>query len=155
MRRFAGFLLVALSAFCFGIMPILARVAFASGAGTSTLLFLRFLLGGLAMLGLMKLKGLKFPGKRTMLLYAAMGALGYAGQSFSYFTALNYASASLVALILYVYPALVTMISVLFLRDRLYPKKIFALVLALGGCALIIGFDGSGDLRGMVLALLA
>jgi len=155
MRSFAGFLLVALSAFCFGIMPILARAAFASGAGTSTLLFLRFLIGGAAMLGLMRLKGLKFPGKKTMLLYAAMGALGYAGQSFSYFTALNYASASLVSLILYVYPALVTLISVLFLKETLRLRKILALALALGGCAMILGLDGSGDPRGMFLALLA
>jgi drug/metabolite transporter (DMT)-like permease len=153
--RIAGFLLVALSAFCFGIMPILARAAFASGAGTSTLLFLRFLIGGLAMLGLMRVKRLTFPGMKTMLLYSAMGALGYAGQSFSYFTALNYASASLVSLILYVYPALVTMISVLFLREKLTPKKIIALALALGGCAMILGLDGSGDPRGMLLALAA
>jgi len=42
----AGYALVSLSAICFGIMPIFARIAYASGADTLTLLFIRFFAGG-------------------------------------------------------------------------------------------------------------
>jgi drug/metabolite transporter (DMT)-like permease len=136
-------------------MPILARAAFASGTGTSTLLFLRFLIGAAAMFAFMKIKKLRLPDSKSIFLYMIMGALGYAGQSFSYFTALKYASASLVALILYIYPAIVTIISVVLFREKINGRKILAIILALSGCALIVGFSGSGNPRGILLALAA
>lgn len=155
MYRVTGFLLVSLSAICFGVMPILARIAYSSGTGTSTLLFLRFLVGGLFMLTLMKIKKLHLSNVKNIFFYIGMGALGYAGQSFCYFTALKYASASLVALLLYIYPAIVTLISVVFLHERINPLKIIAVILALSGCTLIVGFTGSGNIKGIILALAA
>jgi drug/metabolite transporter (DMT)-like permease len=155
MQKLKGFLFVALSAFCFGLMPILAKFAFSSGAGTTTMLFLRFIFGAVFMFILMRVKRLKLPDLKTVLLYAGMGALGYAGQSFCYFSALNYASASLVALILYVYPALVAFISLVFLKEKLNAWKLVAILLALAGCALIVGFSGSGSVKGIILALTA
>jgi len=151
--RFAGFALVALSAASFGIMPIFARFAYADGAGTTTMLFLRFSIGGLFLLGVMKLRRIAFPRGRQLLGFALMGAVGYTGQSFCYFTALKYASAGLVALMLYVYPALVTLLSVLFLHQRLSGRTVAALALALAGTALIVGLGSSGQARGVLLGL--
>jgi drug/metabolite transporter (DMT)-like permease len=153
MKRLAGFALVILSALAFGFLAIFARFAYADGAGTTSLLFLRFAIAGLFMLGLMRLRRLAFPRGKKLALFALMGAVGYAGQSFCYFTALKYASASLVALLLYVYPAIVTVLAAIFLKERLRPVKVAALVLALSGSALILGFEGSGEARGMLLAL--
>mgnify|MGYP007027445719 CR=1 FL=1 len=44
-----------------------------------------------------------------------MGAVGYVGQAFSYLTALKYASSGLVALLLYLYPMFVVILSVVVL----------------------------------------
>ncbi|MEI6873579.1 MAG: DMT family transporter [Spirochaetota bacterium] len=153
MNKFAGFALVALSAAAFGLLPIFARFAYADVAGTNTLLFLRFAIAGAVMLLLMRVRRIPFPRGGRLLGVALMGAIGYTGQSLFYFTALTYASASLVALMLYVYPALVALLSALFLRERITAKKAFALGLALLGTALILGLGGTGDARGLFLAL--
>jgi drug/metabolite transporter (DMT)-like permease len=82
-----------------------------------------------------------------------MGALGYAGQSFCYYEALALVPAGLVALLLYLYPAIVTVLAVLILRERISKLKILALLLALGGAAFTIGPTGGGNLAGIALGL--
>ncbi|MCH3916629.1 MAG: DMT family transporter [Spirochaetia bacterium] len=148
-----GYILVALSAICFGIMPVLAKVAYNSGEGTTTLLFLRFGIGGSLLFFFNRTKKAKSPSRKNIFALFLLGALGYTGQSFCYFTALEFASASLVALLLYVYPALVIFISAIFLHEKITSSKMIALVCALVGCMLILGFKGEKDARGMGLAL--
>ena len=67
-----------------------------------------------------------------------MGAIGYAGQAFTFFTALTLAPAGLVALLLYLHPALVALLSALLLHERLSAPKIAALVVALAGMLLTV-----------------
>jgi len=153
MYRLVGFTLVVLSAVGFGFMAIFARFAYADGAGTATLLFLRFAVAGALMLALVLGRGLRIPRGKRFLGLILMGAVGYAGQSFCYFTALRYAQASLVALLLYIYPALVTALAAVFLKERVTGAKAIALVLALSGSALIVGLGGRGEMRGMLLAV--
>jgi drug/metabolite transporter (DMT)-like permease len=52
-----------------------------------------------------------------------LGAVGYATPSILYFAALERINASLVALVLYTYPALVTLAAALLGRDRLTPGR--------------------------------
>lgn len=152
-RRSSGAALVAVSAASFGIMPILARFAYADRVGITTLLFFRFAVGAVFMLAIVRLRRLAFPRGAALAGIALMGAVGYVGQSLCYFTALKFASAGLVALLLYVYPALVTLLSAVLFRERITGRKAFALVLALSGTALIVGFGGRGDYRGVILGL--
>ena len=81
-----------------------------------------------------------------------MGAIGYVGQAYCYFTALKYASAGLVALLLYLYPLFVTLLSALVLKERITALKWVALGLAVVGAALTAGPE-SGQLLGMSLAV--
>ena len=148
-----GYLLVALSAICFGIMPVFARIAYASGEDTATLLFLRFLVGGVFLSIIAWVKKAPLPPKPYLPVLFFLGVFGYTGSSFCYFTALKYASASLVSLLLYVYPALVTLLSVLFVHEKIPSSKLIALLCALVGCMLVLGLGGKGDLKGMALAL--
>jgi drug/metabolite transporter (DMT)-like permease len=83
-----------------------------------------------------------------------MGALGYVGQSFSYLTAIKYASAGLVALLLYLYPTFVFILSVFVLHEKATWIKIIAIILALIGTALTVDPAG-GQLRGILLAIAA
>src|SRR5205807_5061198 len=59
-----------------------------------------------------------------------------------YYTALTLASVSLVAMLLYLYPALVHLLAAVLLRERLYRDQLEALGLALGGALLTIGRVG-------------
>lgn len=86
-----------------------------------------------------------------------MGGIGYAGQSFAFFTALHYAPASLVALLLYLYPMFVTVLAAVFLHERLTPAALLALVLCSVGAGLTVGGAGlaGGSATGVVLGVAA
>jgi drug/metabolite transporter (DMT)-like permease len=148
-----GIMLVAISAASYGIMPIFAKIAYATGSSTYTLLFLRFLIGAVFMLTLMFVKRLPLPSGKEILAFLLLGGIGYTGQSFCYFTALKYTTAGTVSLLLYTYPTLVTVGSVLFLKERLTIQKFIALLLALIGSLIIIGDDFYADLTGILLAI--
>jgi drug/metabolite transporter (DMT)-like permease len=149
-----GALLVALSASAFGAMAIFGRYAYAGGADVLGLLTLRFLIGGVLLAAIARRRGIAWPRGRTLGGIVAMGALGYVGQSVCYFVALQHAQASLVALLLYLYPAFVTVLAALWLGERLTLVKGAALVLCLGGSALMVG-GGHGEPIGIALALAA
>ncbi len=81
-----------------------------------------------------------------------MGGLGYVTQSLVYFTTLGMASAGLVALLLYLYLALVALLAVVVLNELVTKPKLIALGLALIGTVLTIGPSGGGRALGIVLA---
>ena len=149
--RAAGIALIAVSAASFGAMAIFARLAYDGGADVTAVLFLRFVIAAPFMAVLMRVRGLAWPRGRVLAGLAAMGGLGYVGQSLSFFTALTKASASLVALLLYAYPAIVTVLSVLLLGERLSRARVGALAVALVGAVLTIGPELSGEPLGVVL----
>lgn len=152
MTRLIGVLLVACSAAAFGTLAIFARYAYADGMNAETILFLRFFLAALCTGALLLLRREGAPRGRTLWWLMGMGAVGYVGQSFLYLNALNYASAGLVALLLYLYPIFVTVLSARFYHERITPRKMAALALAFTGTALTVG-PASGQWMGIVMAV--
>lgn len=151
----SGVFLVAVSAVSFGLIPIFAKMAYSAGTSTYTLLFLRFLVGTIFIFPLMFIKKLTLPSKKEIVSFLLLGALGYVGQSFTYFMALNYAAASVVSLLLYTYPALVMIGSAVFLKEKVTVLKIISLCLALTGAFVIIGGEFDANPLGIILALMA
>ena len=154
MKRLTGILLIITSAASFGTLAIFGRFAYAEGMDTFTVLFLRFGLSASFMTLMLILRKEPFPRGRVLAQLIGMGAVGYAGQSFLYMTAIKYASAGLVALLLYLYPFFVAILSMVFLHEKLTRVKAMALVLALAGAALTVG-PVSGQLIGAVMAITA
>lgn len=134
-----GIGLVILSSISFGAMALFARLAYAYGVSPTSLLFLRFGIAGLVMTAVVALRGGGFPRGRIALGLALMGGVGYVGQSLCFFTALTMANTGLVSLLLYLYPAIVAVLSVVLFRERLTPIRSVAVVLALFGTALTVG----------------
>ena len=153
-KRIGGVLLIAISAASFGLMPIFAKIAYSAGTSTYSLLFLRFLVAAAFMFLLLFIKKLNLPSKKEMLIFLLLGAVGYVGQSFCYFTALNYASSSVVSLLLYTYPALVMIGSTIFLKEKITVQKVISLCLALIGAFVIIGAEFHANPTGIVLSVL-
>jgi drug/metabolite transporter (DMT)-like permease len=153
-NRFAGFLLVATSAASFGTLAIFGRLAYNDGIDTQTLLFMRFTLSAFLMGGLLAARREPLPRGETLAKLIGMGAIGYVGQSFAYLSAIKYASAGLVALLLYLYPTFVAILSVMFLKSKLTSAKILALGVATLGTALTANPQG-GEWKGIFLALSA
>src|SRR5215208_1850772 len=154
MKQLTGILLIAISAASFGTLAIFGRFLYADGLDTFTMLFLRFGLAGLLMLIILLIRREKFPRGKILLQLIGMGALGYVGQSFSYLTAIKFASAGLVALLLYLYPTFVFILSVIVFREKVTWVKIAAISLALIGTALTVDPAG-GQVVGVLLAIAA
>src|SRR5262245_54102769 len=138
-----GTVLILISAAAFGLMPVLAKLAYAEGMNANTLLALRFSLAAIGMWAVWAV--LYIRGERAsitlveLIPIAAMGALGYVGQSFSYFTALTLIPASFTGLLLYTYPILVTLLARLFFKEPLSPTKLTALAIGGLGALLVLG----------------
>jgi drug/metabolite transporter (DMT)-like permease len=154
LNRLVGMILVAVSAAAFGTLAILGRYAYADGMDALTILFFRFTLSAMVMTVLLAARHEPLPRGSALTRLMGMGAIGYVGQAFSYLTALKYASAGLVALLLYLYPVFVALLSAILLHERVTHLKTLALGLALAGTALTVGPQG-GQLLGVLLAISA
>ena len=154
MRRLIGIILIAISAASFGTLAIFGRYAYNDGMNIYTVLFLRFGVSASFMTMILLLRKEHFPRGKILAQLVGMGALGYVGQSFMYMTAINYASAGLVALLLYLYPFFVAILATIFLHEKITRIKTIALILALFGTALTVG-PVSGQLIGALMAITA
>lgn len=159
-QRALGVALVVGSAAAFGAIAIFARHAYAAGVDVPTLLALRFSLAAVVMGAACVVTRVRWPGGRDLAILAGMGAIGYAGQAASFFTALTLAPAGLVALLLYLHPALVAVLAAWRLHERLPAIGLWAIAVALAGTALtvvpaLLTSDASIRPAGVALGVLA
>jgi len=148
-----GVALCAASAVGFGLMAIFAKEAYAAGVGVGTLLVVRFVLAASAFWAVVVARRPAWPPRRVVLAGLGMGAILYTAQSGLYFTALTRIDASLAALLLYTFPALVFLGALALGRERPERRRLAALTLAGAGAILVLGGSGSGDADGLGIAL--
>ncbi len=144
---------VLLSACCFSTIPIFATFGFASGLGMTPMLAWRFLLAIAALWLFLGLRGrlTRLPVGRV-LGFLVMG-LVYVVMTLLYFKALRFSPVSTLTLLFYTYPAFVTILAAILLKERVTRNKTMALVLALGGCLIVLSPREMGDWRGALMAL--
>lgn len=133
-----------------------AKHAYAAGLNVSTLLTARFALAAVLLWAVVAWRRPKLPTGRSLLVAIGLGAIGYACQSGLYFGALARIDASLTALLLYAYPALVTVIAVVLRRERADRRRMAALACSAAGLLLMLGaggIKGSAAGAGVLLAL--
>ena len=147
-RNLAGLAFVVASATAFGAMAIFARYAYRDGVDTTTLLALRFSIAAAFLVVACLVMRVRWPRGRDLATLVALGAVGYAGQAASFFTALTLAPAGLVALLLYLNPAIVAVLAAWLGHDKLVPSTVGALVIALAGTALTVGPALAGSTSG-------
>ncbi len=154
MSHRSAILLVLLSALGFGSIALFAKIAYAAGVSTSVLLALRFSLAVVLLAPLLWYQRIALPRGRTLAGFALMGSL-YTAQAQSYFTALKYASSGLVALLLYVYPVLVTVMAVLLGWEKLDRRTLVLVAIAMAGIAITLGGKLEGQPLGIGLGLVS
>jgi len=153
-----GAVLCLLSAIGFGLMAVFGKLAYDEGVDLGDLLLVRFGLAALVMLAIIRRRGgLGAPPRRTAVAAFLMGAVGYAAQSASYFAALDRIDASLLTLLLYVYPVLVMVGAVLLRREPWSARRAAGLCLALLGILLVLSAAAGQrfDWLGVALGLTA
>ena len=142
-RRLAGVLLAAVAACGYGTGPLFAKSVYGAGMDWLGLVFWRFLIGGLLLWALVLLVGSNRAGLRALPRRRALAALGlgafFVANAGSYYAGLQWISASLASLIIYVYPALVAVLSIRWGQGLQGRRPWFALVVVLVGVALTIG----------------
>jgi drug/metabolite transporter (DMT)-like permease len=152
--RCVGPLLCLLSAAGFGAMAIFGKLAYDAGLEVGDLLLVRFALAAALLLAVAGATGaLRGLPRRGVVAGLGMGAIGYATQSGLFFGALERMDASLLALILYVYPALVLVGAVALGRERASARRVAALAIALAGTALVLVGAASGSLDALGTAM--
>ena len=151
----AGLLLAVGGVVCFSIRPIFIKLAYAHVVDPVTLLALRmvfslpFFVG--AALWVRSGDAHRPLAGRDFAAVCALGVLSYYGASFLDFLALQYISAGLGRLLLFVYPTMVVILSALVLGKHVGRREIAALVLTYGGLALVFAQSLGGEQKDLWL----
>lgn len=161
-RRLGGIALILLSAAGFGSGSLFAQPVYGAGVDWLVLSAWRFLFGAsLAWIWLLaspiRRRGLRDIDRRAALVSLALGVL-YVGNSGTYYAGLETVSPSLAALIVYIYPAVVAVLTLRIGRRLEGRRAWLALGIALVGVALAVGgIDPAGapPLSGLILVLVS
>ena len=157
-RRLVGVVLVLVSACAFGSGALFGKPAYATGIDWLILSSWRFLFGALAswifvLASASERAALRRLDRKALAASVALGLL-YLGNSGTYYAGLETVDASLAALIVYIYPALVAVLT-LRVGQPLEGRRAWgALALALVGVALAVGGidpNAAPPLTGLVL----
>ena len=139
-----GGLLVGLASVLFGSVVIFGRHVLAEDVSVPSMLAIRFAIGG-ALLALALLVTrrplLAAPGERRGL--AVLAVCGYAVESTFFFSAVEHGTAAAVTLLFFTYPVFVTLGTWALGRGAPAGMTMLALVCAVGGTAVVVGF-GAG-----------
>lgn len=130
-----GLVLVLVSAASYGTLPILAKLAYAAGVKPAPLLAARFVIASVLFALLARRPS---PPWSVRFRLWGLGAV-FVGNAFAYFKALETVPAATVALLVYAYPVIVTLLSASLGLENLTPRALAAAGLAFAGCALTAG----------------
>lgn len=137
--KYKGALLVIASAAGFGTLAIFIKFAYAAGANTVTILALRFLIAALLFWGVIKVRGIKIDIERSVVVrILALGGIGYGAMSTLFANTVKVLPASLAGMLLYTYPAQVSILAVLMGDEQFGWKKGAALGICFAGLALVL-----------------
>lgn len=99
----------------------------------------------LVLIGLLRYrKRMKLHSPLDIRLFAGTGILSIVFFNYCYFTAINQINISMAVILLYTAPAFVTVLSFLFLKEKIDIKKVAAVAGTIAGCVLIAGLS-AGD----------
>lgn len=159
--RSAGALFCLASAAAFGAMGIFGKLAYDEGVTVGTLLATRFATAAALLWAFALLTGragamVTLP-RRDAGIAFALGAAVYSAQAAGYFAALERLDASLLSLVLYTFPTMVTVAAIALGRERASLRTAVALALASSGLVLVLAGAGAGALDpvGTALGLLS
>ncbi len=141
--RGAGLALAAAGSIAFSGKAIIVKLAYRHGVDAVTLIMYRMLFALPLFVGLAWWAGRGKPAltRRDLAVVTGLGFSGYYLASFLDFAGLQYISASLERLILYLNPTLVLAMGVLLHQQRAAPRQLLALAVSYAGVLLVFGHE--------------
>ncbi len=144
---FIGSLMVLVSAIAFSSKAIIVKLAYAYPVDAATLIALRMLFSIPFFVGLaiwVRMKGTQESlTRRQWLGIIALGAIGGYGSMWLNFAGLQYVTAGLERVILFLYPTMVVLMSAAVFKRRISKLEIFALITSYAGVILVVWHDVS------------
>jgi len=136
-----GYILAATAALLWATMAILGKLAYRYGVTPLTLVTIRAVIATLTLAAVLRITAPKQlrVSRRDLPFFAFYGLVGVALNYTCYFYALKWTTVATAVILLYLYPAIVTVAGVLFFGEPLDRTKGVALGAALVGCFLVVG----------------
>jgi drug/metabolite transporter (DMT)-like permease len=147
----AGAALVFIAAVGFSVKGILVKIAYSLGVDAVTLLGLRMFFALPFFLYILVRSRGSGMGWMELLAASGLGFLGYYVGSFLDILGLQYVSAGLERMILFLYPTIVLLLSALIYRKAVGRKQLLALFLSYGGIYLAFMHDASFNDKNILL----
>jgi drug/metabolite transporter (DMT)-like permease len=144
-----------------GSMGAWGRAIFRYEGDPMTVVTWRALIGAVALAGLLAVfrPQLLRIRSRDLPFFALYGLLAVTLNFWTYFSAVKFTTLAVAITLLYTYPAFVVLLSVLFLGERLTANKMFAIIVTLGGSALVAQVHQADwirlNLQGIVFGVIA
>lgn len=149
-----GVIYVILSAVFFGMMPLLARIAYSHGSNAYTVAFFRFFFGSI-MLGIMtfSLPDYTIKISKSQFLTLLKLSVPYALMPILLYVSYTYIDSGMATTLHFTYPIAVMLIMVIFFKARLDAKQIICAVFCIGGMVMLYTPNGQMNVLGILLAV--
>lgn len=154
MKKAKGMALVILSAVIFGITPTMAKYTYSHGSNPVMMTMFRSLLPLPIIIGYLLLK--KIPMKiplKTLGKISIVALIGSTVTSVALNMSYNYIPVGMATTLHFVYPTFVTLLCVLFYKERINRSNIIALIISSAGILCFFQGGLSGSIVGVLLAL--
>jgi drug/metabolite transporter (DMT)-like permease len=140
-----GLALAAGGSIAFSAKAIIVKLAYRHGVDAVTLIMFRMLFALPLFLALAWWAGRGKPAltRRDLAVVCGLGFCGYYLASFLDFAGLQYISASLERLILYLNPTIVLFLGAVLFKRRVQPRQLLALAVSYGGVLLVFGHEAN------------
>lgn len=148
-----GALLVMTAACCYAFSVVFAKGAYAHAVSVQTLTVWRFAVGAIAFWAIVAVRRPARLRRRTVLTCVGLGSVCYAIQALGYFGAVAVMDAGLAALLVYTYPAMITLIGFLTRRESPTRRTLAALGCSAVGMLLLLGLGGFRAVSGLGITL--
>lgn len=157
LNRLKGFLYALLTSITFGLIPLFTLPLMAKGIGYDSILFYRFTMAALALVIIMFFKKESFQVKRGEIPFLILLGIFYTISALFLFWGYTVMSARIATTLHFTYPVFVTLLMVLFFREKTSVTTNLAILAAIGGVA-SLSIDSSDtqiSLTGILLVLLS
>ena len=154
-KMLLGYLCVFGSSVAYGFMPLFASRAYAEGMSTFSVVFWRFSLTTIILLGYILVRKISLQIEKKKIAFMFMiGALTHVTANVTLFLSYRYMDVGLATTVHFIYPVLIVLYSTVFRKEKLSKTKILALSCVLMGVA-IISVKGAGRITplGILVAL--
>lgn len=139
MKKRIGMFYALGSSAAFGLMPIFAKWAYKYGINSITLVILRFMFAWIIILPMLLYKKKSLKLSKTQLKHVLIiGGLAYTFTTLTLFLSYNYISVGIATTLHFIYPIIVTLISIVFFKEKVFKEKVIALTVSTIGILFLI-----------------